>query len=72
MTDITIDGPEVERADGTVRCIGYGLDADAKVTGRFALPEGYEWDAPDQTERVEYVESMDDLPPLDDHYRDES
>ena len=68
MTKITIDGPEVERVDGTVRCIGYGEDSDGRVTGRFALPNGHEWDAPESTEAVEYVESMDDLPPKDDHY----
>ena len=71
MTEI-IDGPEVERADGTVRCIGYGIDSESRVTGRFALPNGHEWDVPESTESVEYVESMDELPPKDDHYRNES
>ena len=68
MTHINIDGPEVERVDGTVRCIGYGIDSDGRVTGRFALPNGHQWIAPDATESVEYVESMDDLPTKDDHY----
>ena len=66
----TIDGPEIERPDGTVRCIGYGLDSDGRVTGRFALPSGYDWDAPEGTDAVEYVGGMDDLPPKDDYYRD--
>ena len=65
MTEITIDGPEVERADGTVRCIGYGIDDEGRVTGRFALPTGHEWDAPDATESVEFVESMANLPDVD-------
>ena len=68
----TIDGPEVERTDGTVRCIGYGIDDNGRVTARFALPIGFEWDAPDGTESVEFVNSMDDLPPVDGHYRDPS
>ena len=72
MTEIKINGFEIERADGTVRCIGYGTDNEERVTGRFALPDGYRWDAPDATESVEYVESIDALPPVDDHYRDES
>ena len=67
-----IDGPEIERADGTNRCIGYGVDEEKRVTGRFALPKESEWDAPDGTESVEYVEYMDDLPPVDDHYREQS
>ena len=70
MTEITIDGLEVERADGTVRCIGYGIDSEGRVTRRFALPNEHEWNAPDGTENVEYVGGMNDLPPKDDHYRD--
>ena len=72
MTTQIIDGPQVERADGTVRCIGYGIDSEGRVTGRFALPSGYHWDAPDGTESVEYVEDMDELPVVNDHYRDQS
>ena len=70
MTQMTIDGPEVERADGTIRCIGYGIDSEGRVTGRFALPNGYEWAAPDGTEGLEYTDSMDELPPKDDYYND--
>ena len=66
---ITINGPEIERADGTVRCIGYGVDADGRVTGRFALPSGHNWDAPDGTAGVEYTESMADLPPTHEDYK---
>ena len=66
---ITIDGHEVTRDDGTVRCIGYGEDKDEKVTGRFALPKGDEWDAPEATEGVHYVDTLDDLPPINDEYR---
>ena len=69
MSDITIEGPEVERADGTVRCIGFGVDTDGRVTGRFALPKGHDWDAPAGTESVEFVESMDDLPDIHSDYR---
>ena len=72
MTEITIDGPEVERVDNTVRCIGYGIDSQGRVTGRFALPLGHEWDAPDETESVEYVDVMGELPSVDDYYRDKS
>ena len=72
MTTFDINGPEIERADGTVRCIGYGIDTEGRVTGRFALPKGSEWDGPDGTDSVEFVESMDDLPRVDDHYRDDT
>jgi hypothetical protein len=61
---ITIDGLEVERADGTIRCVGYGIDGEGRVTGRFALPNGHKWDAPEPTETVEYVDSMENLPPV--------
>ena len=64
-----VDGPEIKREDGTKRCIGYGVDSDGKVTGRFALPSGHEWEVPDGTEFVEYAESMDDLPDVYDDYR---
>ena len=69
---IQIDGPEVERDDETVRCIGYGTDSEDRVTGRFALPQGHEWDAPEGTENVKYVDSMGGLPPVDGQYRDQS
>lgn len=71
MTTITIDGPAVERADDSVRCVGYGVDKDGQVTGRFALPQGHEWECPDATVAVEFVESMDELPPIDDRYREQ-
>lgn len=64
-----LDGPTVERDDGSVRCIGYGVDAEGRVTGRFALPSGYNWPAPDGTDSVEFVSSMSDLPPIHDDYR---
>ena len=72
MTDIKINGPEVERADGTIRCIGYGVDSEDRVTGRFALPKDHEWDAPDGTESLEYVEDMDELPAVDPTYKSET
>ena len=53
MKQIAVDGPEVERADGTARCIGYGIDDEGRVTGRFALPSGTKWQAPVETETVE-------------------
>ena len=68
MTEIRINGPEIERDDGTVRCIGYGIDSDERVTGRFALPDGHDWDAPNGTESVEFVDSMDALPDIHPHY----
>ena len=72
MTKIEINGPEIERADGTVRRIGYGIDGEGRVNCRFALPQGHEWDAPDATESVECVHSIDELPPKDDYYRNTS
>ena len=65
-----VDGPEIERPDGSLRCVGYGIDAEDRVTGRFALPSGRKWDAPDGTDRVEFVESIDALPPVDNRYPD--
>jgi len=70
--NIEIDGPEVTRGDGTVRCIGYGEDGEGRVTGRFALPSGAVWDAPDGTKAVEFVDAMADLPSINDQYRRES
>lgn len=67
---VSINGPEIEREDGTVRCIGYGVDSEGRVTGRFALPDGSIWAAPDPTESVEYVDSMADLPSVSDDYHD--
>ena len=69
MTQMIIDAPEVERADGTHRCIGYGVDSDGRVVTRFAFPSGFEWDAPNAVSSIEYVDSMDNLPPKDDHYQ---
>jgi len=71
MSTITIDGPQVERADGSVRCVGCGVDKDGQVTGRFALPQGHEWVCPDATVAVEFVESMDGLPSIDGTYREQ-
>ena len=64
-----IDGPTTTRDDGSTVCIGYGVDNDSHVTGRFALPKGHKWDAPDPTESVEFVDSMSDLPPVHSDYK---
>jgi len=66
---IVIDGPVVERNDGSKRCIGYGQDSEGRVTERFALPSGHEHNPHVETETVKFVESMDDLPPKHDYYR---
>ena len=65
---IDISGTETERNDGSIVCIGYGADSDGNVTGCFALPDGSEWDAPDATDSVEYVDSMDKLPAVNSQY----
>jgi len=65
------DGPTTTRDDGSTVCIGYGEDADSKVTGRFALPKGEDWDAPDATESVEFVDGMDALPDVHSDYKTE-
>ena len=67
-----IDGPTTTRDDGSTVVIGYGVDSDDKVTGRFAVPSGHEWDAPDATESVEFVETIDNLPRVDSDYKTES
>lgn len=64
-----IDGPTTTRDDGSSVCIGYGIDSNDSVTGRFAVPQGHEWDAPDATESVEFVNSMDALPDIDSDYK---
>jgi hypothetical protein len=64
-----INGPITTRNDGSKVCIGYGIDSDGRVTGRFALPDGTDWDAPDATETLEFVDSMDDLPPVHGDYK---
>ena len=69
MIEITIDGPETARDDGTSRCVGYGIDSEDIVTGRFALPNGYKWQAPEGTESVEFVDSMAELPDVHDDYK---
>jgi len=63
-----IDGPTTTRQDGSTVCIGYGFDSSGSVTGKFALPKGHDWDAPDDTVSLEYVASMDDLPAVDSQY----
>ena len=65
-----VDGPTTLRDDGSTVVIGYGLDSDNNVTGRFAVPKGRNWDAPDATESVEFVDSMDKLPAVDPKYLD--
>ena len=64
-----IDGPTVERSDGSVRILGYGVDSDGKVTCRFAVPTGYDWDPPDGTKTVKFVDSMDALPDVHTDYK---
>lgn len=56
-----IKGEPVERPDGTERVVGYGVDTDGRVTGRFALPDGAEWDAPEDTESIKTLDSWDAL-----------
>jgi len=63
-----IDGPTTNRDDGSTVCIGYGLDSDGNVTGRFAVPDGYDWSSPAPTESVEYVDSMAALPDIHPDY----
>jgi hypothetical protein len=63
-----VDGPTTTRDDGSTVCIGYGEDVNGRVTGRFALPQGHDWDAPDATESMTYVGSMAELPDVDDEY----
>jgi hypothetical protein len=64
-----IYGEETTRDDGSKVCIGYGLDSDGNVTGRFALPQGHHWDAPSNTESLEFVDSMDALPEVHSDYK---
>ena len=64
-----IDGPTTTRDDGSTVCIGYGKDSDGNVTARFALPSGHDWDAPNATDSIEFVESMDALPDVDNDYK---
>ena len=64
-----INGPTTTRDDGSTVCIGYGIDSDGQVTGRFALPKGTEWDAPATTETIKYVNSIDNLPTVNSDYR---
>jgi len=64
-----IDGPTTTRDDGSTVCIGYGVDSNDNVTGRFAVPQGHDWDAPDGTESVEFVDSMDGLPTVHRDYK---
>ena len=71
MTIITIDGPTVERDDDKTVCLGYYEDDEGRVWSRFALPPG-DYEVDDVVSSVEYVESLDDLPLVDDHYRDTS
>jgi len=66
-----IDGPTTTRDDGSTVCIGYGVDGNDNVTRLFALPKGSDWQAPEATESVEFVESMEQLPSVDSQYLDE-
>ena len=64
-----IDGPTTTRDDGSEVCVGYGIDSNGNVTGRFAVPKGHDWDAADSTESLDFVESMDALPDVHIDYR---
>jgi len=66
-----IDGPTTMRDDGSTVCIGFGTDNDGNVTGRFAVPQGFDWKAPTGTESVEFVDSMDALPDIHTDYKPE-
>lgn len=63
-----IDGPTTTRDDGSTVVIGYGTDSDGNVTGRFAFPDGHDWDAPSATDSVDYVDSIDALPDIHPDY----
>jgi len=67
-----IDGQTTTRDDGSTVCIGYGEDVDGNVTGRFAVPKGHDWDAPDATETLKFVSSMDALPVVHSEYKTQS
>lgn len=67
-TTITIDGPTIDREDGSTVCVGYYTDAEGRVVSRFALPPG-EYDVDAAVEGVEYVDALGDLPPANEHYR---
>ena len=66
---VTIDGPTVERPDSSEVCLGYYLDSEDRVWSRFSLAPG-DYEVDDVVVDYEIVESMDDLPPVDDHYLD--
>jgi len=63
-----VDGPTNTLKDGSVVCIGYGVDSDNRVTGRFALPKGHDWESPDATESIKYVDNLDALPNVHNNY----
>ena len=67
-----IDGPTTTRDEGSTVCIGYGIDSKGHVTGRFAVPQDYDWDAPDATESIKFVDSMDGLPEVHSDYKIDS
>lgn len=70
MTRINIDGTAVERPDGRYVCLGYYIDSEGRVCSRFALPPG-EYPVDDVVDSAVVVDSRDDLPPVDDVYREQ-
>lgn len=66
-----IEGPTTTRDDGSTVCIGIGVDSEGRVTGRFAIPQGADWDAPSATESIEFVDSMTALPAVDPSHLDQ-
>ncbi|QCW02786.1 hypothetical protein [Natrinema pallidum] len=69
---ITIDGPTVDRSDGSTVCIGYYEDNQGRVISRFALPPG-EHSVTEKVDNIKYLDSMDDLSnyPVDDAHKPE-
>jgi len=66
-----INGKTTTLDDGSTVCIGFGKDSDGNVTGRFAVPEGHDWDCPNATDSIETVESLDGLPAVNNLYLQE-
>jgi len=67
---LNIDGPTVDLNNDRTVCIGYYEDANGRVVGRFAVPPG-QHTVPDAVVSLKFVSSLADLPPIDDHYRNQ-
>lgn len=69
---ITIDGPIIERGDGSKVCIGYYEDDQGRVIDRFSVPPG-EYKVPKAVENIEYLNSMAELSnhPINEEYKSE-